>query len=186
LGRRIKKRELREILGSFPHCPLARIVTKDLDRSHNLAVRTPNRTNPDLHRNPVPALMVKVNVRSMRQAILEGAAERAISFTEQAPGVINVHKEVIRASPAQNFLSRVPGKCLRCVVPVGYPPLPIGDIDAVREAVYYMFKGRLHFIGGKSRKTRHWGVHRFSLSSGMRACRERQSVAFEATRRWIG
>jgi len=134
----------------------------------------------------VSAPMVKVNVRSMRQAILEGAAERAISFTEQAPGVINVHKEVIRASPAQNFLSRVPGKCLRCVVPVGYPPLPIGDIDAVREAVYYMFKGRLHFIGGKSRKTRHWGVHRFSLSSGMRACRERQSVAFEATRRWIG
>jgi hypothetical protein len=70
---------------------LARIVTKDLDRSHNLAVPTPNRTNSDLHRNPMPTLMVKVNVRSMRQAILEGAAKRAISRTEQAPGVINVH-----------------------------------------------------------------------------------------------
>jgi hypothetical protein len=74
---------------------LARIVTKDIDRSHNLAVPTPNWTNPDLHRNPVPALMVKVNVRSMRQAILEGAVERAIPRTEQTPGVINVHKEVI-------------------------------------------------------------------------------------------
>jgi hypothetical protein len=74
---------------------LARIVAKDLDRPHNLAVPIPNRTDPDLHRNPVPALMVKVNVRPMRQSILEGATERAISRTKQAPGVINVHKEVI-------------------------------------------------------------------------------------------
>jgi hypothetical protein len=70
---------------------LARIVTKDLDGSHNLAVPTPNRTDPDLHRNPMPALMVKVNVHPMRQAILEGAAERAISFTEQAPGIVDMH-----------------------------------------------------------------------------------------------
>jgi hypothetical protein len=70
---------------------LARIVTKDLDRSHNLAVRAPNRTNPDLHRHPMPALMVEVNVRTMRQAILEGTAERAISRTEQAPGIVDMH-----------------------------------------------------------------------------------------------
>jgi hypothetical protein len=35
--------------------------------------------------------MVKVNVRPMRQAILQGVAERAVSLAKQAPGVVDVH-----------------------------------------------------------------------------------------------
>jgi hypothetical protein len=91
LGGRIKEGELREVLGSLPYCPLAGIVTENLDRSHNLAVPTPNGTDTHLHRNPMPTLMVKVNVRPMRQAILQGAAERAVSLAKQAPGVVDVH-----------------------------------------------------------------------------------------------
>jgi hypothetical protein len=107
--------------------------------------------------------MVKVYIRPMRQAILKRAAERTVSCTEQASGIVDVHQEVVGASFTQHFLCAVPREFLRCAVPVGDPALPVGDIDAVRQAVYDVFKRRFNFVGGRRRKNGDWGVHRFFL-----------------------
>jgi hypothetical protein len=146
LRSRIQKGELRKLLGSLSHGPLPRVVIEDLDRTDDFTLSAPNRTDADLHGNPVATSMVKVNVCPMRTPIHDGTAERAFFLTEQAPGVIDVHQNVVGTACPYNIFSPVSGKVFRRLVPVRNPTVPISKVDTVKKAVQHLFEQTGRFI----------------------------------------
>jgi hypothetical protein len=90
--------------------------------------------------------MVKINLRPMRTTIRYGTAERAISPTEQAPGVVDVHQDVVGTALPQHFFGAVSGKVFRCLVPVRNPALQISEVDSVEKVVQHLFEETVHFI----------------------------------------
>jgi hypothetical protein len=128
------------------HGPLPGVVTEDLDRTHNFTVSARNCADTNLHGDPVAAFMVKINVRPTRTTIRYGTAERALSLTEQAPGVVDVHQDVVGTAFPYNFFGAVSGKVFRCFVPVRNPTLPISEVNTVKKVVQYPFEETAHFI----------------------------------------
>jgi hypothetical protein len=82
LGGGIQKGKLRQLLGSLSHRPLTGVVIEDLDRTDNFTLSAANRTDTNLHGNPVATSMVKVNFRPARTPLRQGTAERAVSLTK--------------------------------------------------------------------------------------------------------
>ena len=146
LGCWIQKSQLRELPGSLLHGPLPGVVTEDLDRTDNFTVSARNWANTNLHGDPVATFMVKINVQPARTTIRYGTAERALSLTEQAPGVVDVHQDVVGTAGAYNFFGAVSGKVFRCSVPVRNPTLQISEVDTVKKVVQNPFVETVHFI----------------------------------------
>jgi len=128
------------------HGPLPGVVTEDLDRTDNFTVSARNWTDTNLHGDPVAKFMVKINVRPTRPTIRYGTAERALSLTEQAPGVVDVHQDVVGTAFPYNFFGAVSGKVFRCFVPVRNPTLPISEVNTVKKVVQYPFEETVRFI----------------------------------------
>jgi hypothetical protein len=146
LGCWIQKCQLRELPDSLSHGPLPGVVIEDLDRTDNFTVSARNWADANLHGDPVATFMVKINLRPMRTTIRYGTAERAISPTEQAPGVVDVHQDVVGTALPQHFFGAVSGKVFRCLVPVRNPALQISEVDSVEKVVQHLFEETVHFI----------------------------------------
>jgi hypothetical protein len=143
---RIQKGKLHELFCSLSHGSLPGVVIEDLDRTDNFTVSARNWADTNLHGDPVATFMVKINVRPMRTTIRYGSAERALSRTEQVPGVVDVHQDVVGTVFPHNFFGAVSGKVFRCLVPVRNPTLQISEVDAVKKVVQYLFEETVHFI----------------------------------------
>jgi hypothetical protein len=128
------------------HGPLPGVVTEDLDRTDNFTVSARNWTDTNLHGDPVAKFMVKINVRPTRPTIRYGTAERALSLTEQAPGVVDVHQDVVGTAFPYNFFGAVSGKLFRCLVPVRNPTVQISEVDSVKKVVQNPFEETVRFI----------------------------------------
>jgi hypothetical protein len=146
LGGCIQKGPLPELPGPLLHGPLPGVVIEDFDRTDDFAVTALNRTDPNLHGYPVAIFMVKVNLRATRKTIPDGAAERACSITEAAPGLVNVHEEVIGAAFPQNFFGSESGKVFRCLIPVRNPAFPVSEVHTIMKVVHHLFKEIVRFI----------------------------------------
>jgi len=146
LGCCIQKCQLREFPGSLAHGPLPRVVIENLDHTDDFTVSAHNWADTNLHGDPVAAFMVKINVRPMRTTIRDDTAERALSPTEQAPGVVDVHQDVVATACSYNFFGAVSGKLFRGLVPVGNPTLQISEVNSVKKVVQYPFEETVHFI----------------------------------------
>jgi hypothetical protein len=90
--------------------------------------------------------MVKVNVCPMRTPIRYDTAERTLSRAEQAPGVVDVHQDVVGTACSYNFFGAVSGKLFRCLVPVRNPALQISEVNSVKKVVQNPFEETVHFI----------------------------------------
>jgi len=146
LGCWIQKCQLRELPGSLLHGPLPGVVTEDLDHTDNFTVSARNWADTNLHGDPVATFMVKINLRPMRTTIRHDTAERALSLTEQASGVVDVHQDVVGTAFPNNFFSAVSGKVFRCLVPVRNPTLQISEVDTVKKVVQHPFEETVRFI----------------------------------------
>jgi len=146
LGCWIQKCHLGELPGSLSYSSLPRVVIEDLDRTDNFTVFGADRKDTNFHGNPVATLVVKVNFRPMRMPIRYGKADRAVSPTEQAPGVVDMHQEVVSAVFPYNFLDAVSGKVFRCVVPVRNPAFPISEVDTIEKVIQHLFEETVRFI----------------------------------------
>jgi hypothetical protein len=146
LGCWIQKCQLRELPGSLSHGPLPGVVIEDLDHTDDFTVSAQNWADTNLHGDPVATFMVKINVRPTRATIRYDTAERALSHTEQAPRVVDVHQDVVGTASSYNFFGAVSGKLFRCLVPVGNSTLQISAVDSVKKVVQYPFEETVHFI----------------------------------------
>jgi len=146
LGCWIQKCQLRELPGSLSHGPLPGVVIEDLDHTDNFTVSARNWADTNLHGNPVATFMVKIDFRPMRAPIRDDTAERALSLTEQAPGVVDVHQDVVATAFPYNFFGAVAGKLFRCLVPVRNPAFQISEVDSVKKVVQNPFEETVRFI----------------------------------------
>jgi hypothetical protein len=146
LGCRIQKCQLRELPGSLSHGPFPGVVIEDLDRTDDFTVSAQNWADTNLHGDPVAAFMVKIDFRPMRVTIRYDTAERTLSLTEQAPGIVDVHQDVVGTACPYNFFGAVSGKLFRCLVPVRNPTLQISEVDTVKKVVQNPFEETVHFI----------------------------------------
>jgi hypothetical protein len=146
LGCWIQKCQLRELPGSLSHGSLPGVVIEDLDHADDFTVSARNWADTNLHGDPVATFMVKINVGPMRTTIRYDTAERALSLTEQAPGVVDVHQDVVGTAFPYNFFGAVSGKLFRCLVPVRNPTLQISEVDSVKEVVQNPFEETVNFI----------------------------------------
>jgi acyl CoA:acetate/3-ketoacid CoA transferase len=90
--------------------------------------------------------MVKIDFRPMRATVRYDTAERALFLTEQAPGIVDVHQDVVGTASPYNFFGAVSGKLFRCLVPVRNPTLQISEEDPVKKVVQNLFEEAVHFI----------------------------------------
>jgi hypothetical protein len=184
LGCWIQKCQLRELPGSLSHGPLPRVVIEDLDRTDNFTVSAQNWADTNLHGDPVATFMVKINLLPTRTTIRYDTAERALSRTEQVPGVVDVHQDVVGTACPYNFFGAVSGKVFRCSVPVRNPTLQISEVDTVEKVVQNPFEETVHFIRRRSRRRRNWRLHMFSPSADASICTTPKGSSPTLLRRW--
>jgi hypothetical protein len=146
LGCWIQERQLCEFRGFFSHSPLPGVIIEDLYRSYEFAVFVPNRGDTNLRGDSGAAFMVKIDFRFVRAPVCQGTTERTDSFTEQIPGVINVHQDISRAILPHHFLRTESSKSFRAFVPIRNPSLQIGEVDTVMKVVEDHFEEDIHFV----------------------------------------
>ena len=116
-----------------------RIVAESLDAADNIIVFITQRLHPHINRHAVAAFMLHEDMRFAGDGILHRRRQRAAADTKTGAFIIDVHQDIIRTAPPDNFFGRVAGHFRRRFVPVSNHPVAVDEIDTVADFVQQTF-----------------------------------------------
>jgi hypothetical protein len=83
----------------------------------------------------VAVLVSKIGLSLTLNAIHDSLREKTPCFTQINAIVVDMHKQIVGAASAHRFRTLIAGNLLCTLVPVGYPPVHVYEIDAIVEAI---------------------------------------------------
>jgi len=120
---------------SFFDVPLGGCIAEDLHRTDNGAFPVPHRQNPNTDRNPVPLLMVEIELRLHRLPATHDVAHGTGAVAQGLAALVHVSHKVVEAAFPDGLTGGVSTQPLRSFVPVGNLALLVHEVDPVVHVV---------------------------------------------------
>jgi hypothetical protein len=114
---------------------LRRIAAEYFNGPDDVAVGVLQWSNADQDRDPMAGLVVKVDFRFAGMATIHTVGKRTFGLTQLPARVIDVHEDIVEASPPQDLLTAISGQSLGAFVPERDASFPVGEIDPIAEIV---------------------------------------------------